>query len=147
MKGLRASLKRFGLVQPIIFNRRSGFVVGGHQRVAALRANGATEADVVVVDLDDIDEKALNITLNNAKISGEFTDELEAILKDIQEQDAAMLHELRLDALLPTDIDEQISATYAAKFEVVISVENESEQRDLFDRLKAEGYKVKVLQL
>jgi hypothetical protein len=42
-KGLRASLKRFGLVQPIVWNRRSKHVVGGHQRLDALRELGKIE--------------------------------------------------------------------------------------------------------
>ena len=147
MKGLRASLRRFGLVQPIVFNTRTGYVVGGHQRVEALRANGATEADVVIVDLDEKDERALNVTLNNPKISGDFSDEVEALLLDLREQDAAMMHELRLDALLPPENDDESEQIYATKFEVIVTVQSESEQRDLFERLKAEGHKVKVMQL
>lgn len=65
LSGLQASLKRFGLVQPIVVNKRTGNVVGGHQRIKALADLGETEADMVVVDLSEIEEKALNITLNN----------------------------------------------------------------------------------
>ena len=41
-KGLRASLQRFGLVQPIVWNQRTERVVGGHQRIEALTALGKT---------------------------------------------------------------------------------------------------------
>ena len=38
MKGLSASIERFGLVQPIVWNRRTERVVGGHQRLKVLVA-------------------------------------------------------------------------------------------------------------
>jgi len=61
---LEASLSRFGLVVPIVWNRRSGTVVGGHQRLRVLVANGVEEVPVSVVDVDETDEKAMNLALN-----------------------------------------------------------------------------------
>lgn len=83
MKGLETSVGRWGLVQPVVWNRRSGHVVGGHQRLKVLEKQGATETQVVVVDLDDVDEKALNIALNNPLISGEFTEGTLGLLDEI----------------------------------------------------------------
>lgn len=146
LKGLKASLKRFGLVQPIVFNRRTGHVVGGHQRVLALRESGETQADVLVVDLAEKDERALNVTLNNPKISGDFTDELDALLAELQEQDSQMMHDLRLDALLPPiSDDESAEIEHATRLEVVVTVGNEQEQESLYRRLKEEGWTVRVL--
>src|SRR5437016_1243281 len=48
---LKRSLERFGLVEPLIWNRRTGYVVGGHQRLQILRDLGHAEAPVSVVDL------------------------------------------------------------------------------------------------
>lgn len=70
--GLAASIDRWGCVEPIIWNQRSGNVVGGHQRLDVLIARGDVETDVVVVDLDAAEEKALNIALNNQAIAGEW---------------------------------------------------------------------------
>ncbi|SFU40030.1 DNA modification methylase [Alicyclobacillus macrosporangiidus] len=67
---LRRSIAEFGLVEPIVWNQRTGRVVGGHQRLKVLQEMGITETEVVVVDLDDTREKALNIALN--KIQGEW---------------------------------------------------------------------------
>ena len=36
-RALGASLRRFGLVQPIVVNERTGRVVSGHQRIEVLR--------------------------------------------------------------------------------------------------------------
>lgn len=80
---LRASLTKFGVVQDIVWNKRSGQIVGGHQRVKALIALGQTDVDVKIVDLDEVDEKALNITLNNPNVGGEFTAALEPLIVEL----------------------------------------------------------------
>jgi DNA modification methylase len=67
---LKRSIEQFGYVEPVIWNRTTGRVVGGHQRLKILRDTGHTELDCVVVDLSEDKEKALNIALN--KISGEW---------------------------------------------------------------------------
>jgi site-specific DNA-methyltransferase (adenine-specific) len=54
----------------------------------------------VVVDLGETDEKALNLALNSPHLAGEFTDDLQALLAEIQADDAALFGELRFDALL-----------------------------------------------
>ncbi len=100
MAGLTKSLERFGNVQPIVWNRRSGFVVGGHQRLKVLKRNGAQQTPVVVVDLNDTDERALNVALNSPGIAGEFTDRLEELLAQIRTDDAALFADLQFDALL-----------------------------------------------
>lgn len=83
LEGLRHSVERFGLVEPIVWNKRSGNVVGGHQRLKVLQGLGETETQVVVVDLDDTEEKALNVALNNPAIAGDFTPELHTLLAEI----------------------------------------------------------------
>jgi len=68
-------------VEPVIWNRQTGNVVGGHQRLKVLMDLGQTEIDCVVVDLDLAREKALNIALN--KIQGDWDeDKLAAIMAD-----------------------------------------------------------------
>ncbi|WP_206917169.1 ParB N-terminal domain-containing protein [Alicyclobacillus suci] len=67
---LKRSIEEFGLVEPIVWNQRTGKVVGGHQRLKILQDLGVAETDVVIVDLDETREKALNLALN--KIEGEI---------------------------------------------------------------------------
>jgi hypothetical protein len=69
-------------VEPIVWNRRTGNIVGGHQRYKVLVALGYDEVDCVVLDIDENKEKALNVALN--KITGEFDIPLLTdLLKDI----------------------------------------------------------------
>lgn len=97
--GLGASLKKFGLVQPIVWNKRSGRIVGGHQRVRVLMEQGADEADVTVVDLSDNEEVALNIALNNVEIQGDFTEKAIDVLDDASSELGEKFGELKLSDL------------------------------------------------
>lgn len=83
---LKRSLDEFGYLEPIIWNKQTGHVVGGHQRLKILKAEGHKTADCVVVDFDEDKEKALNVALN--KISGDWdTDKLGLLIADLQASD------------------------------------------------------------
>ena len=108
---LSASVRRFGLVQPLVYNRRSGFLVGGHQRLETLRADGAATAPCVVVDLPDAEEKALCVALNNAEVGGAWDG---AKLVDL-------LGELRTEALQPdADFDAGLTGFDPAQLDALL---------------------------
>ena len=75
---IKRSLEEFGYVDPVIWNKTTGRVVGGHQRLKVLASMGRTEVECVVVELDEEKEKALNVALN--KISGDWDKEKLAVL-------------------------------------------------------------------
>jgi DNA modification methylase len=100
LAGLSASIARFGLLQPVIWNQQTGHVVGGHQRIKALVSQGIEETDVIVVDLPEAEEKAANIALNSPAIAGEFVQEdLDALLLEIKANDPLLFDEVRLGEL------------------------------------------------
>lgn len=70
---LKNSVKEFGFVQPVVANKTSGNIVGGHMRVLAAKELGMATVPVHWVELDEAKEKALNLALN--KISGEWDDQ------------------------------------------------------------------------
>lgn len=77
-KRLKRMLKRHGLVSTLVWNRRTGRLVSGHQRLEALDAlEGSRDyaLHVAVVDVDEREEKALNIQLNNPSMQGEWDTE------------------------------------------------------------------------
>ena len=83
---LKRSLEQFGYVEPVIWNKTTGRVVGGHQRLKVLQDLGVTEIECVIVELSEEKEKALNIALN--KISGEWdTEKLGLLIADLQGAD------------------------------------------------------------
>ena len=65
---LKKSIEEFDMVTPLIWNKQTGNLVGGHQRLKILIGQEIKEIEVSVVDLPEAKEKALNIALN--KISG-----------------------------------------------------------------------------
>ena len=69
---LARSVREFGLVQPIVWNERTGHVVSGHQRLEVLRNEGVAEVEAVVVSLPLEREKALNVALNNSQVGGDW---------------------------------------------------------------------------
>ncbi|EHD5186570.1 ParB N-terminal domain-containing protein [Staphylococcus pseudintermedius] len=83
---IKRSIKKFGYVDPIIWNKKTNNIVGGHQRFKVLKDLGYQEVDVSVVDLDEQAEKTLNIALN--KVEGDWdADKLKEV---IEELDASM---------------------------------------------------------
>ncbi|MBY0113221.1 MAG: ParB N-terminal domain-containing protein [Phycisphaerales bacterium] len=113
---LRRSMDEFGLVEPLVWNSRTGHLVGGHQRFKVLLQQGVTAVDVSVVDLPIEREKALNIALN--KISGDWDQAKLAALLDeltaIPDLDVTLtgfdlpdVHGLIAHHLLATDHQEQ----------------------------------------
>lgn len=90
MAGLKESIKRFDVVDPVIANsapKRKNILIGGHMRLKALKDMGFKEVPVVYLNIPDIErEKELNIRLN--RNTGEFDFDLlakfdEAFLADI----------------------------------------------------------------
>ena len=83
---LKQSIQAFGYVEPVLWNKKTGNIIGGHQRYKVLVELGQTEIDCVVVDMDLENEKALNIALN--KVSGEWDkDKLMLLISDLQSWD------------------------------------------------------------
>jgi len=72
-QGLKDSITRFGLVDPVIINKhkeRDNIIVGGHQRVKIAKDLGYKEVPCVEVNLTPEKERELNIRLN--KNTGEW---------------------------------------------------------------------------
>ena len=72
---LKKSIENFGYVELIVVNvANNNTVISGHQRLSVLKNLGETEAECVVVELNENDEKALNIAMN--KVTGEWDEQM-----------------------------------------------------------------------
>ena len=97
---LKRSIEQFGYVEPVIWNKTTGRVVGGHQRLKVLLNMGITEVKCVVIEMDEEKEKALNIALN--KISGDWDkDKLALLIADLQGAD----FDVSLTGFVPAELD------------------------------------------
>lgn len=99
------SLDQWGYIDPIIWNKRTGNVVGGHQRLKILLARGETTVEASVVDLPENEEKALNVALN--KLTGEWNkDALTTLLQELTQ-------DMDIDESLTGFDTEEINALFA----------------------------------
>ena len=74
-KRLRKAIQENGLVSALTWNKRTGNLVGGHQRLSqldALEKNDNYELTVCVIDVDERQEAKLNVQLNNPSMQGEW---------------------------------------------------------------------------
>ena len=121
---LKRSLEKFGVVEPIIWNKQTGFIVGGHFRVRELQKLGYKEIDCVIVDLNEEDEKELNIRLNAN--TGEWDwDQL------ANEWDAEKLDDWGLD--LPIDLHVEELEAEEDNYTIPETIETDIVLGDLFE--------------
>jgi DNA modification methylase len=97
---LKRSIEQFGYVEPVIWNKTTSHVVGGHQRLKVLLDMGITEVECVVIEMNEEKEKALNIALN--KINGDWDkDKLMLLIADLQGAD----FDVSLTGFEPAELD------------------------------------------
>lgn len=144
-ENLRRSINTYGVIIPIIWNQRTNRVVGGHQRLTVLENEGETEVDVSVVDLDEMQEKQLNIALN--KVEGGWDEEkLGALLAELG--DAAPLTGFSqaeidsltndIDSLIDTGTVEDELAAIEELFNITLTF-SKADQEDLKAYVKEYG--------
>lgn len=110
-KALSYSLAEFGDISGITWNRRTGHLVSGHQRLSQLRARYGDALDirddiittpeggefkVRVVDWDVAKEKAANLAANSPDLQGDFTEGVKALVDEVTRALPDMSSELRL---------------------------------------------------
>jgi len=103
---IRASLDRFGQAEPLIVQRGTLRVIAGHGRLEAMRALGWKEAEIVELEVTDLDATSLGIALNRTAELAEWDNKaLLGLLEQLQCEDA--LDGLGYDQ---SDFDELISS-------------------------------------
>lgn len=75
MKKLVKNIRENGLIEPVVWNKRTGVLVGGHQRITAadkIYRKQDYDVPVAIIDVDEKKEKVLNVNLNNPSLQGEW---------------------------------------------------------------------------
>ena len=109
---LKKSIQNFGYVELIVVNAaNNNTVISGHQRLSVLKHLGETEAECVVVELNENDEKALNIAMN--KVTGAWDEQMLAdLITDLKEADYDLdytgFDAPEIDALFSTAYDKNV---------------------------------------
>jgi ParB-like chromosome segregation protein Spo0J len=149
MERLKASIRKWGDIIPIVTNKDL-LVADGEQRALAMKELGMTECSVIRLPVADVDRRLLRQVLN--KLRGEHVKELDAeefrIIVDAKaEEDLKYLLGFS-DEKLQTYFDGDVGEVeYRETFEVVVSCKDEAEQESVYNKLRLEGYKCRVLTL
>ena len=171
--GLATSLETFGDLG-MVFNDRTGQWVSGHQRLAALKAAGATELvragdqgiithpktgerfPVRFVDWSESKQRKANLAANNPHIAGAFTDAAAEQLRQLQGevdfgalQFGNLLEQLEgaTKQLSGADLGEagDQSGELRESFQIVVTCVDEAQQSTLLERFAKEGLKCRAL--
>lgn len=113
LSGLRQSLEKFGLVDLLVVNKRNMRIVSGHQRYKILQEEGVESVTCIMVDMDEISEMAMNVTLNSQEIVGSWTQALIPILEKLRTEASDDYLALRLKELREEVADMEIENTGA----------------------------------
>jgi ParB family chromosome partitioning protein len=145
---IQASLRRFGQQKPIVVDS-GGTVRAGNGTLEAAKALGWTHIQIVRSDLPALELTAYAITDNRTAELAEWDTEILARLAgggelgDVGfEQD-----ELNMLAGVEREKDPDQADTISQSFEVVIECRDEAQQRELFERLRGEGFTCRLFTL
>lgn len=158
--GLKFSLAEFGDISGIVFNRTTGNLVAGHQRVKALHEqygdlnfngdgivtpNGERFA-VRFVEWPLAKERAANVAANAPTIAGEFTAELAGVLSEIKIESPRAFDAMQFQDVEFPQFDEVVEVYPETKtlesykrVHILISV-----PPDYFDSIKTHLEKIKA---
>lgn len=99
LSGLRHSLEKFGYVDLLVVNKRNMRIISGHQRYKILQTDGVETVTAILVDVDEIQEQAMNVTLNSPEITGQWTAALIPLLERLRNEASEDYINLRLKNL------------------------------------------------
>jgi len=131
---LRKVLKRYGLLVPVVVNRKTKNLVGGHQRIEQMDQVNKTldyEIEVAVIDVDPIEEVKINVLLNNPDLQGEY--EPDMLLNLLQENPGI---DWDKDLLFTKTSIDYFASMATIDFDEISSILNPSkEQKSIIDDL------------
>jgi hypothetical protein len=143
------SLQKYGWAYPIITNK-DGVYADGEQRAEVCKQHGEFFAPVLRLPVNDVDRRMLRQILN--KLKGKHNTELDneeyvRILQQGEKEDLKALLE-SVGERLPEDLnDQEFSLTIPETYEIIVECKGEAQQKQIFEKLKSEGYKLRILTL
>lgn len=131
---LVGSINEFGFVEPLVVNIKNHVLVGGHQRYNVLKAKGVEETEVVTVDLQEHEEKILNVALNRIEGLWDY-EKLEVLFEEFSVEEimktgfseaeiSDIIHNIDLEENLQQD-----SGTEERESEAIDTPEEEPEEK------------------
>ena len=149
LERLKASIKRWGDIVPVVTNSEL-LVADGQQRVTAMLELGMTECSVIRLPIKDVDRRLLRQVLN--KLKGKHNKELDSAeylrIVELGEKDDLKALLASVGEKLPIEVDERdVSFSVPGTYEIIVECRDEADQKAKFEKLKLEGYKLRILTL
>ena len=156
---LRKSIENFGYIDPIIWNRRTGMIVSGHQRfqvmkdIAEEKGEPFDTVDVMEVDMPENKQDSFMVAVN--KITGIWGNEkLAQLFRELSEEDLQYTgyESFEIDELLSEKIDlteyedddTLIDNTEEqSTYKLMVFFDSEDERDSFYEELKDKGMRVK----
>ena len=136
-KKLKSKMAEVGLLQPLIINRTTGYLLGGHQRMASMDAlekykdgKNDYQIDVAFVELEEKAEMEMLVFLNNASAQGGWNlDTLADIGKDLGDFESMGFDSM--DITLMFDGDSRFDPVFQESLEVEEAKDNLKEIKEV----------------
>jgi ParB-like chromosome segregation protein Spo0J len=141
-EALKASIKQFGFLQPLVLNTSTNTLISGHQRLSIAAELGIEEVPVLETELTSEKEKLANVALN--KIKGKWdAEKLEPLFKILEVKKV----EIEATGYDAAEIQEILASLHSgehrqAEFETMILKINRQDKKTVQDALrkaKAQG--------
>ena len=143
-------LQKYGWTYPIITNKE-GVFADGEQRAQVCKAHNEFFAPVLRLPVSDVDRRMLRQILN--KLKGKHSKELDGAeymrIIEAGEKDDLKALLTAVGEKLPEELggEHEASSLIPDSYELVIECKDEAQQQNFFEKLKYEGYRVRVLNL
>lgn len=154
---LKESIIHHDYTEPIIWNKQTGYIVSGHQRLQVMKDiaeeqnDPLTDVEVVVVDMPENRADTLMVAIN--KITGMWDNEkLSALFEQLSEEDLKYTgyEEFEIDSLLKGDEEniiiedeDYIQKEQKETYKLTLYFDNLEDVDTAYDKLTEEGYNVK----
>ena len=143
------SLQKYGWTYPILTNK-DGVLLDGEQRTQICLQHNEFFAPVLRLPVTEVDRRMLRQILN--KLRGKHNKELDTAeyFRIIEQGEKDCLKTLlaSVGERLPQDLlDREFSVTIPSTYEIIVECKDEANQKSIFEKLKSEGYKLRILTL
>lgn len=146
-QAIKESVEVHGIIQPLVFSKTRGYIIGGAQRLTVLKALGVESVPVVEVEFKDLaQEQAANLALN--KITGRWDPDKLAKMKDKgvfskfpTGFSMAEIEAIGRKATLPTTRRSTPDVGNLPKvYQVVVDCSDQAHQNEILAHLKEQGW-------
>jgi ParB-like chromosome segregation protein Spo0J len=143
------SLQKYGWTYPIVTNKE-GVFADGEQRTQVCLKHNEFFAPVLRLPVSDVDRRMLRQILN--KLRGRHNRELDVAeymrIAEQGEKDCLKSLLASVGEKLPQELlEREYSVSIPATYEIIVECKDEADQKRIFEKLKLEGYKLRILTL